>query len=173
MILVRRPRLNRETVHKVFYRAQQRLRARLHRARADPAETELSDEVFVYALNGKFQSTEAFLEHMQNRVEPCFFVDPASRERMATLVRTHFPASIDRAIDAADQVCAHVFDLLGSGPTFLGERIDWHKDFKVCWQWESVYYTDVNYLDLDQPYDVKVPWELSRFHHAVTLGRHS
>ncbi len=71
----------------------------------------------------------------------------------------------------ADQVCDHVFDLLGSGPTFLGAEIDWHQDFKSGWRWEPVHYTNVRYLDLEQPYDVKVPWELSRFHHAVTLGQ--
>lgn len=171
MTQVGRLKFNGETVHKMVYRAQQRLRTRLRRLWLDPAAVELSDMVFVRALNARFHPIEVFLEHMQSRVAPRFFVDPASRERVAALARTHFPESVDRAISVADQACAHIFDLLGSGPVYLGERIDWFRDFKADWRWEPVHRADVDYLDLDQSYDVKVPWELSRFHHAVTLGQ--
>ena len=170
-MIARRLRLDREMIRKVAYRAQQRLRTRLRRLRTDPAAAELTDSDFVRALDSRFQSVESFLEHVQRREGPRFFVDPTLREWMASLAWTHFPMSVERTVAVADQVCDHVFDLLGSGPVDLGERIDWHRDFKAGWRWEPAYYADVDYMDLDQPYDVKVPWELSRFHHAVTLGQ--
>ena len=171
MTLVRRLKLDKETLDKIIYRARQRLRTKFHRLWLDQKDLKLSDEAFLRALEARFQSIEAFVEHMQNRVEPHFFINPVSHEHMAALARRHFPASVNSAIALADRVCAHVFDLLGSGPTHLGESIDWHQDFKSGWRWEAVYYPDVDYMDLDQAYDVKVPWELSRFHHAVTLGQ--
>jgi hypothetical protein len=75
---------------------------------------------------------------------------------MATLAREQFPESVERAISTADQACDHVFDLLGSGPISLGKKIDWHADFKTGWRWEPVYYTDVDYLDLMQPYRLEM-----------------
>jgi hypothetical protein len=160
-----------ETAHKVAYRIKQRLRGKLNRWRADPARAELSARAFLQALDGSFDSVDAFLAHIRDRDTPRFFVAPAQRDRVATLAREYFPASVDRAVSVADQACDHVFDLLGSGPVRLGEKIDWHADFKAGWRWEPAYYTEVRYLDLEQPYDVKVPWELSRFHHAVTQGQ--
>jgi Heparinase II/III-like protein/Heparinase II/III N-terminus len=65
-----------------------------------------------------------------------------------------------------------VVDLLGSGPTQLGHRIDWHRDFKSGTDWRrDVLADDHDYLRLGEPCDVKVPWELSRCHHWMTLGR--
>jgi hypothetical protein len=171
MMFLRRSKPNKETVCKIIYRARQRLHTELGRRWLKPQEAQLSDRAFVRSLDDQFQSVEKFLEYMRERVEPRFFIDSALHRDVASLARTYFPASVERAIAVADQVCAHIFDLLGSGPVHLGEQIDWHKDFKTGWQWEPTYYADIEYLDLDQPYDVKIPWELSRFHHAVTLGQ--
>jgi hypothetical protein len=165
------PSFGAETARKVAYRIRQRLRSKLNRRRADPFQAELSDRAFLQALDGSFDSVDAFLAHIRDRDTPRFFVAPTQRSRVAALAGEYFPASVDRAVSVADQTCEHVFGLLGSGPAHLGEKIDWHADFKSGWRWEPAYYTEVRYLDLEQPYDVKVPWELSRFHHAVTLGQ--
>jgi uncharacterized heparinase superfamily protein len=69
-------------------------------------------------------------------------------------------------------VLNHVVDLLGSGPVQLGEHIDWHRDFKTGIVWPpDVLADDQDYLRLHESCDVKMPWELSRCHHWVTLGR--
>lgn len=65
----------------------------------------------------------------------------------------------------------HRFDLLGSGPVALGEAIDWHLDFKSGYRWPPVFYLDVEVTRLTDSSDAKVPWELSRCHHLVTLAR--
>ncbi|HET6315346.1 MAG TPA: alginate lyase family protein, partial [Chloroflexota bacterium] len=78
----------------------------------------------------------------------------------------------ERTRQAADTAVAHVVDLLGSGPVALGQTIDWHTDFKVGVSWpRDVLADDQDYLRLVEPCDVKVPWELSRCHHWVALGR--
>jgi uncharacterized heparinase superfamily protein len=69
----------------------------------------------------------------------------------------------------ADDVLAHRFDLLGSGPTELGDEIDWHRDFKSgrTWPLEHISKVRVSYPDSS---DIKVPWELSRFQHLPLLA---
>jgi hypothetical protein len=85
------------------------------------------------------------------------------------------PAALKGAADAlraeADAISAHRVDFLGSGPTALGESIDWHTDFKSGYTWPVVYYRDLAVTRLDDPSDAKVPWELSRGHQLLTLAR--
>ena len=101
-----------------------------------------------------------------------FFVDPAEARHTAAALAAAHPAHADRTRLAAEQAVAHVVDLLGSGPVQLGDRIDWHRDFKVDIAWpRDTLADDQDDLRLGEPCDVKVPWELSRCHHWVTLGR--
>ena len=87
------------------------------------------------------------------------------------IYREQVPDLLTAMIESADQVCDHVFDLLGSGPVPLGETIDWHHDFKSGYRWNP----DLCFLDIPhgqrQGVDIKVPWELSRGHHLVLLAQ--
>jgi hypothetical protein len=48
--------------------------------------------------------------------------------------------------------------------------IDWHLDSKTLKRWpDDKWYTDINPGDLGNS-DIKMPWEVSRFHHAGPLG---
>ncbi|MHB8656961.1 MAG: alginate lyase family protein [Solirubrobacteraceae bacterium] len=69
----------------------------------------------------------------------------------------------------ADDVLAHRFDLLGSGPVELGEEIDWHLDFKAGRSWPLRHISQVP-VSFPDPSDIKVPWELSRFQHLPLLA---
>ncbi len=73
-----------------------------------------------------------------------------------------------KLISKADALCENIFDLLGSGPYQFRGGIDWHLDFKSGYRWpeECVY----SRCRPQAGADIKVPWELSRFNHAVTLG---
>lgn len=71
----------------------------------------------------------------------------------------------------AETILDHRVDLLGSGPVWLGDEIDWHRDFKSGYRWERVFYQDVKVTRLDDASDPKVPWELSRGHQLLTLAR--
>jgi uncharacterized heparinase superfamily protein len=98
-----------------------------------------------------------------------FFFE-ASRD--AARLRTAIGTADRAALTArADLVCDHVFDLLGSGPVPLGPDIDWLRDFKSGFVWEPRYMADLCVVDLTNDADVKVPWELSRHQHFVTLGQ--
>ncbi len=71
----------------------------------------------------------------------------------------------------ADATLRHEADLLGSGPTKLGDEIDWHRDFKSGYRWADRFYLDVEVTRLDDASDAKVPWELSRGHQFLALAR--
>jgi hypothetical protein len=73
--------------------------------------------------------------------------------------------------EEADRVLAHQVDFLGSGLVDLGAEIDWHRDFKSGYRWPELFYQDVEVTRLDDESDAKVPWELSRCHHLLTLAR--
>lgn len=85
--------------------------------------------------------------------------------------RQQAPDVLAATIESADQICDHVFDLLGSGPVSLGETIDWHRDFKSGYRWNpGLCFLDIPHGQGDGV-DIKVPWELSRGHHLVLLAQ--
>lgn len=81
------------------------------------------------------------------------------------------PDSCANLDERASNALGHVVDFLGSGPTGLGERIDWHTDFKSGIRFDPAFCRDISYNQLDRPSDVKVPWELSRMQWMIPLGQ--
>jgi hypothetical protein len=75
----------------------------------------------------------------------------------------------DDLIERADEICAHRFDLLGSGPTELGREIDWHRDFKTGRRW-PLRHSSLLPVAYGDGSDIKVPWELSRSQHLPLLA---
>ncbi|HID62124.1 MAG TPA: hypothetical protein EYP49_05210, partial [Anaerolineae bacterium] len=134
--------------------------------------TYVSDRRFVAALEDSFGSVEEFLTHIATRRTPRFFTDSDAKVTVLRALKNDCSVTIERTMAQADTICTHTFDLLGSGDTHLGHPINWHSDFKAGYRWDpKTYYTDIAYMDLDQSYDVKVPWELSRCQHFAWLGQ--
>ena len=101
-----------------------------------------------------------------------FFITLESKAALLKALRRTAPQAEGLIVAEADRLCAHVFDLLGSGPTPLGERIDWHVDFKSGHRWNpKTYYKRIRYAPYPGGYDIKVPWELSRCQHFPRLGQ--
>lgn len=74
----------------------------------------------------------------------------------------------EKLLIKANAICRHEFDLLGSGPYRFENGIDWQLDFKSGFRWpEKVVYS---HCTSRTGADIKVPWELNRFNHVVTLG---
>lgn len=89
-------------------------------------------------------------------------------------IRFFYEKNIDIREDIlkeAEQILEHKFDLLGSGEINLRKKIKWNEDFKSGFIWKNQFYKDIKIVDLNNNADVKVPWELSRFHHLFTLGK--
>lgn len=101
-----------------------------------------------------------------------FFIEEGTKDKIVAFLKKIAPEAPDLLVAEADQNCTHVFDLLGSGPTSLGEKIDWHVDFKTGYRWDpKTYYKRIQPAPYPGGYDIKVPWELSRCQHFVRLGQ--
>ena len=117
------------------------------------------------------------ISEVLNRQLPPFFFTAADKEETVEEIKKHYPEKVRGTIDDADRICGHVFDLLGSGEIKLEDKIDWHLDFKSGFRWNpKAYYIGSRrhidcYLKQGIPADIKVPWELSRCQHFVTLGK--
>ncbi|HEX8029513.1 MAG TPA: alginate lyase family protein, partial [Vicinamibacterales bacterium] len=100
-----------------------------------------------------------------------FFLRPSDRTRWSQAYQQRYPGRHAAIVAAADTVLRHEFDLLGSGPVHLGATLPWHSDFKTGREWPVQFCKDIEYLELERPSDVKVPWELSRAQHLPLLGQ--
>jgi hypothetical protein len=131
----------------------------------------ITDREFLNSLNGQdFHTMKDFLERVGNRTY--FLVDPANQDELLKLVVSSCPNAKAMIISAADSVCKHTFDLLGSSPVYLGDKIDWHVDFITGHRFNRhQYYVDIRPAPYPGGYDIKVPWELSRCQHFAWLGQ--
>jgi uncharacterized heparinase superfamily protein len=100
-----------------------------------------------------------------------FFLRPSDRARWIDVLNARYPHEASRIVAVAETVLRHEFDLLGSGPVAVGASLPWHHDFKTGREWPLQFCKDIEYLELDRPTDVKVPWELSRAQHFPVLGQ--
>jgi len=76
-----------------------------------------------------------------------------------------------RVLEFADRALLHRVDLLGSGPVDLGPQIDWSLDYKTGLRFSAGFFRDIDYARLDEPCDVKFPWEVSRLQWLVPAGQ--
>lgn len=116
-------------------------------------------------------SRPGLLRHMRGPAFDVWPHRPGQNDVLAAALRDLVPGVEAEARERADTVVAHRFDLLGSGVVGLGDEIDWLRDFKTGRTWPRDYYRRIDYVNLGEPSDVKVPWELSRCHHFVDLAR--
>jgi hypothetical protein len=113
----------------------------------------LSDEDFLKATGCK--TMNEFL----NREVPLFFFNSNDEYRVVETKRKEYTESMEQTINDADEICTHLFDLLGSGKQELGEEIDWHLDFKSGFRWnpKEYYLGTGKHVTLNDDSDVKVP----------------
>jgi len=119
-------------------------------------------------LRASYGSNEG-LKELRYGKRPSLFTE--WDQQFFDVVARRFPDAVDRTFIESDKVCDHIFELLGSGPTPLGEQIDWHADFKSGKRWDPrLYYKNVR-LDGLPGADILVPWWLSSFYHCMPLGK--
>jgi len=70
-----------------------------------------------------------------------------------------------------DKICSNIISILGDNEKYLGERINWSKDYKSGVTWDSQYAFDYVLLDWSKPSDVRIVWELNRLHFILDLGK--
>ncbi|KNY26589.1 heparinase II/III family protein [Pseudobacteroides cellulosolvens] len=78
---------------------------------------------------------------------------------------------LDGFIKKADLVCSNVFDIFSLKSFYVGEKINYHKDYSsglsAC---SNKYAKDINYRDSSKIGDIKYIWELNRHLHLPILA---
>lgn len=145
---------------------------RLQRRRALRGASSTPRELRDADLAGFFQADDwtDLVARFRTRRAPRFFLadDPQAR---AALVALHGPQAREQLLRRGADLLAHRFNLLGSGPTYLGKHIPWRRDIISGHEWPREHFSRLRIVDLDAAFDIKLPWELSRFHHVPTLGQ--
>jgi hypothetical protein len=102
---------------------------------------------------------------IRNQVLP-----PSRVQPLTTALSELGPGCIDRLLADAEEICRHRILILGERVE-VGSVIDWHQDFASGRVWPRCFIGDLSIFDGVRGSDIKVPWELSRMHHLVTLGQ--
>ncbi len=82
-----------------------------------------------------------------------------------------FPQASTTIVAKAELALAHKVDLLGTGLIDLGERIDWHRDYKTNVRWQPKFFADITICNFEDASDIKIPWEISRMQWLMPLGQ--
>ncbi|HEX9829768.1 MAG TPA: alginate lyase family protein [Bacteroidota bacterium] len=129
----------------------------------------LADDDFQRLFPYKAPGDE-WLEEFHARARFRFFFHPRNRKDFFLHQLTH-TQNHDQIIQEAEETVENKFQTLGSPLTPLGDTINWQCDFKSGKEWSVAPTHELDILDLGNPSDVKVPWELSRFHQVWWLGK--
>ena len=130
---------------------------------------EQTNEDFLRLFNS-FDGTKEFIRQFHHTVRYRFFFHPRNqKDFFLQLITSTEP--YEQILSEAQDVVENRFETLGSGKVHLGEEINWQRDFKSGTTWPMRKLTSAEILDLDHSSDIKVPWELSRFHQVWWLGK--
>ena len=146
---------------------RQRLRQSQWRWSAPNAPLRVTDAELVRVFG--VAHVNELVAHFDQRGVRFFFDRPAAGR--AGSVADTVPAARNRLLARGVELLAHRIDVLGSGPVQCGTHLPWRRDIKSGHEWPCVHFTQLAIVDSQAGFDIKVPWELSRFHHAVTLGQ--
>ena len=168
-VSVDRPRAQPTAGDLVRWFLYRQLRPRWWRLVAGPRTAAMTNAGFKRRLGLPAGDDEA-ARMLHDRLRLRFFFHPRNRKDFFLNVLTSLQP-YDDILDEADETVQNKFETLGSGLVELGPAIHWQRDFKsgVEWPLSPSYRLDI--LQLGHPSDVKVPWELSRFHQAWWLGK--
>jgi hypothetical protein len=122
----------------------------------------------LYKLGGRFTSQR---RNSPVAVRPKFFFDSTSIGTILGLIRQRIPGCSEQIVQEAEKICSHRFDLLGYRDLDFGSVIDWHLDPVHGKQASRKPFYKVRYLNFDEVGDSKIPWELNRHQHFVTLAK--
>jgi uncharacterized heparinase superfamily protein len=131
----------------------------------------ISDKDFLDSLTECFSDSNRAVSMIISRGEEHLHLFGDCEGFKAQILRKYCPDQEKLVISRANQICNHEFDLLGSGPFCFNEKIDWHLDFISGYSFPKIFYChDIKPAAYPGEYDIKVPWELSRFQHLAWLG---
>jgi Heparinase II/III N-terminus/Heparinase II/III-like protein len=99
-----------------------------------------------------------------------FIIDDNEKSEIIYIINRNFKKWFFRSIEKANNICNNEFTILGETHK-LNKEINWHKDYQRGYEWPLKYHKEIKLINLNDDSDIKIPWELSRFHHGTFLGK--
>lgn len=118
----------------------------------------------IKSLADAFSGSPDFVEALKLRLRSRFFVSDLNNKEfyigmMTSLVEdASHKTGFDAIMDDADMVHENKFSAYGSAAISLGQKIDWHTDYKSGKRWPVSFYTKINQFKSDDQSDIKIPW---------------
>jgi len=98
-----------------------------------------------------------------------FYKNPDDYRNAAEILNAIEPQN--EIICHADKIVENRYNLFCSGEECLGEKINWHYDYKGKYEWRKDLGWRGNFFNFPKGADIKFPWELARFHQGLKLGK--
>jgi len=99
-----------------------------------------------------------------------FPVTPAQKQMVADHCCQEYRSWVEQCLKTADDICENRITILGREIRVEG-KVNWHEDYVSGIVWPLEIRAKSRKESQSQGGDIKFVWELSRFHHGVTLGR--
>ncbi|MCX6133079.1 MAG: alginate lyase family protein [Ignavibacteriales bacterium] len=116
------------------------------------------------------QDPAGFLLDFHESARLRFFFHPRNKKDFFLYLLTQTQPYEEVLSDAQD-VLENKFEAFGLGKTSLGESIHWQRDFSSGRIWPMKPLSAGELLDIGKPSDIKIVWELNRFHQVWWLGK--
>ncbi len=151
-------------------RTVQRMTRLYRRVRFHLRSSTLTDAYLDQALSPLPRS--GWRDHFTTRSTPTVFPGLDHPAETAVVVRERCPRAVAVTLETAEAVLAHRFRYLGREVQHPTNSIDWYGAVLHGTPWPRAYHATIRYgAGLTPPRDIKLTWELGRFHQANVLGR--
>ncbi|MEW6735028.1 MAG: alginate lyase family protein [Acidobacteriota bacterium] len=160
---------NSEIAKEAALMVKSRLIHRYRQAKSIIANTEISDEKLLRALT--LPRDVELLSYFQNREKPVSFPSFSTLAQTCEILADYFPSSLEDLIIEANEICQHEFTFFGRKHKYNVEEINWHYDGVIDYEWPQRHYSQISISQAKMGADIKVPWELARLQHFITLGQ--
>jgi len=116
------------------------------------------------------QDQNGFLQDFHDAARLRFFFHPRNKKDFFLYLLTQTQPYEEVLADAQD-VLENKFEAFGLGKISLGENIQWQRDFNSGKIWPLKPLSATELLDIGHPSDIKIVWEMNRFHQVWWLGK--
>lgn len=158
-----------EIAQEVMDKVRSRFMRRYRRLKSSLIDTNITDEQLLKALSLPPQTD--LLKYFKERRQPKIFAGLDKLTSTCNLYNDYFPNSLETTIQYANEICEHHFRFLGQEHQYQAEAIDWSYDTTTKYQWPQKHYSEIDISQAPSGNDVKIPWELARLQHFITLGQ--
>jgi uncharacterized heparinase superfamily protein len=116
------------------------------------------------------QNLEDFHQDFYESARLRFFFHPRNKKDFFLHLLTQ-SQPYDEMLSDAEDVLGNLFEAFGSGKVHLGDSINWQKDYRSGKIWPMKRLSAAELLDVEHESDIKIPWEINRFHQVWWLGK--